>query len=162
MVTKKLPLDLTDRKILSKNITIAFVITFSLTIAVVSVLVFFFILNNHWTIGEIFVCAIATLLPVAMMRAYVGYHRSMMNSNKFVYAGIITDQFLRGNKFMNNSYFTLDGQKVFFGGALSVKHSDKIELWDRIEVHWLPRTKRALYIKKIKPFSIRKNFIAAA
>ncbi|MDI3319673.1 hypothetical protein [Pinibacter soli] len=95
---------------------------------------------------------IASILPLAMINAYVDYHRSMMNSNKYVYAGIITDKFSRKNQFLNNSYFTLDGQKVFFGGAISSKHSDQIQMWDWIEVHWLPQTKKALYIKKIRPF----------
>jgi hypothetical protein len=162
MITKKLPLETIDRKILSQKLTVAFVITFLLTIAFLSVLVYFFIQNNHWTIGEILISIIATVLPIAMIHAYIVYHKSMMNSNKLVYAGIITDKFLRGKRFLNNSYFTLDGQKVFFGGAISWKYSDKIELWDWIEVHWLPQTKKALYIKKIKPASGQGKVIVAA
>ncbi|MBV4358555.1 hypothetical protein [Pinibacter aurantiacus] len=162
MITKKLPLDTADRRILSKNMTIAFLVTLLVTLAFLSMIVFFFIQNNHWSIGEVLICMIASILPLAMINAYVDYHRNMMNSNKYVYAGIITDKFSRKNKFLNNSYFTLDGQKVFFGGAISAKHSDQIQMWDWIEVHWLPHTKKALYIKKIKPFRQHNNVIFAA
>jgi hypothetical protein len=162
MITKKLPLDTIDKRILSKNMTIAFVVTLLVTVAFMSILVYFFIQNNHWSIGEIMVCLIASILPLAMINAYVSYHRSMMNSNKYVYAGIITDTFSRKKTFLNGSYFTLDGQKVFFGGSISAKHSDRIQMWDWIEVHWLPHTKKALYIKKIKPFRQHDNIIFAA
>ncbi|MDH7461566.1 hypothetical protein QEG73_09760 [Chitinophagaceae bacterium 26-R-25] len=162
MITKKLPLDTTDRRILSKNMTIAFLVTLFVTIAFLSALVFFFIQNNNWSVGEVIICMIASILPLAMINAYVDYHRNMMNSNKYVYAGIITDKFSRKNQFLNNSYFTLDGQKVFFGGAISAKHSDQIQMWDWIEVHWLPQTRKALYIKKIKPFRQHDNVIFAA
>lgn len=154
MVTKKLPLNDLDKTIIRKNIITAALFSILLTI------VFFAVpasligsQNGKWTFGKIIICTMSFVFPIIPGCLFMLYRKNMKNKIKYVYTGIITDKQFKGDQQFISKYLVIDGKKIFLNSTIGHQYNDDVELWDWIEIHWLPQSKKMLYMKKGEPFN---------